>query len=141
MRSRDGDHSQAFSISTIVSLLLLLSSALFADEYLISYRSTIKDAIIYNEVLNVAHAMQKCSQTKLLDEPLTLPNNTSKDLKSILLQNYDAFQAYLQKIGMQIEHNEKTYNGHNHAWTRLTFQTHCFKVDFNENFVIMTPLK
>jgi len=140
MRSGNGDKTRPFSISSI-TLLLLLSSALFADEYFISYRSVIKDAMIYNETLDVAHAMHKCPQEKSFVEALTLPTNKSKNLKNILLQNYDVFREYLQKIGMQIEHNQETLNATNHSWTRLTFKTHCFKVDFNENFVIIMPLK
>ncbi|MEO1937124.1 MAG: hypothetical protein ABGW85_00640, partial [Sulfurimonas sp.] len=129
MRSGNGDNTQTFSISSIITLFILSSATLFADEYLISYRSVIQDAIVYNETLTVSHAMQKCSQSELLNnKALLLPLKKSKNLKTIILQNYEEFLEYLQKSGMKVEHFQETRNSINHATTRLTFQTHCFKV-------------
>jgi hypothetical protein len=142
MRSGNGDNTQPFSISSLVILFILSSATLFADEYLISYRSVIQDAIIYNETLTISHAMQKCPQNSFLNEKaLLLPIKKSKDLKEIILQNYEEFLEYLQKSGMKVEHAQETRNSINHSTTRLTFQTHCFKVDFNDNFVTIAPLK
>jgi len=58
MRSRDGNFSLSF---TIFFIIFFNYTTLLADEYLISYRYVIKDAVIYNEQLNISKAMKKCS--------------------------------------------------------------------------------
>ena len=139
MRSRDGDYTFTFSISTVTTLFLLLSSALFADEYLISYRSSVKDATLYNETLYISKAMKKC-QGKPYDILILNPHR-SDNLKTILLQNQEEFTSFLYKIGLNIEHKEETRNSINHSYTVLTLRTTCFKVDFNDNSVKIAPLK
>ena len=140
MRSRDGNHSFTLSISTIIFLLLNSSALLFADEYLISYQSSIKDATLYNETLLISKAMQKC-QGEAIDENLILKRNKTKDLKKILLANRERFDTFLEKIGLYVDHREETRNSVNHSFTSLTLKTTCFKVDFNDNFVKITPLE
>ena len=139
MRSRDGNHSFTLSISTAVTLFLLLSSALFADEYLISYRYSVKDAALYNETLYISKAMKKCNGEPY--EMLILDPHKSDDLKTILLQNKEEFTNFLYKIGLNIKHKEETRNSINHSSTVLTLKTTCFKVDFNDNSVKIAPLK
>ncbi|MBA1433397.1 MAG: hypothetical protein FAF04_07365 [Epsilonproteobacteria bacterium] len=139
MRSRDGNHSFTFSISTVITLFLLLSSALTADEYLISYRYTVKDATIYNETLYVSRAMKKCHGKPYA--MLTLDPHNANDLKKILLKNKEEFTNFLYKIGLNIAHKEVTNNSVNHSSTILTLKTTCFKVDFNDNSVRIAPLK
>ena len=139
MRSRDGNHSFTLSISTAVTLFLLLSSALFADEYLISYRYSVKDAALYNETLYISKAMKKCHGKPY--DILVLDPHKSDDFKTILLQNQEEFTSFLYKIGLNIEHKEETHNSINHSSTVLTLKTTCFKVDFNDNSVKIAPLK
>jgi len=138
MRSRDGNHSFTFSISSII-LFLLCSSALFADEYLISYRYSIKDATLYNETLYVSKAMKKCHGKPYAT--LILNPQKSNDLKELLVTNQEQFTNFLYKIGLNIKHEEETLNSVNHSYTVLTLKTTCFKVDFNDNFVRIAPLK
>jgi len=140
MRSRDGNQTFSFSISTIsFFLLLFFSSALFADEYLISYRYSVKDATLYNETLYVSKAMKKCTGNPYA--LLILDPQKSDNLKEILLSNRDEFSDFLYKIGLNVKHQEKTSNGVNHSSTVLTLRTTCFKVDFNDNSVKIAPLK
>ncbi len=139
MRSRDGNHSFTFSISSVITFFLLCSSALFADEYLISYRYSIKNATLYNETLYVSKAMKKC-HGKTYDS-LILDPQKSNDLKKILLSNKEQFTNFLYKIGLNIKHEEETLNSVNHSYTVLTLKTTCFKVDFNDNSVRIAPLK
>ncbi|WP_193111495.1 hypothetical protein [Sulfurimonas paralvinellae] len=139
MRSRDGDHSFTFSISSIILFALLFSSALFADEYLISYRYSVKDAALYNETLFISKAMKKCKGKP--SNFLILDPQKSDNLKDILLANKEEFSDFLYKIGLNIDHQEKTSNSVNHSTTVLTLKTTCFKVDFNDNSVKIAPLK
>jgi hypothetical protein len=137
MRSRDGNRYHSFSIQLIS--LLLYSLALPASEYLISYRYTVKNAIIYNEELSLSKAMRKCSGAPT--DTLTLEVKNSKNLKIILSQNYENFLDYIYKIGLTVSHQESTVNYENHSTTILTLKTTCFKVDFNDNFVKISALK
>jgi len=136
MRSRDGNH--AFSLS-ICAIILFYSLALSAGEYLISYRYIVKDTIIYNEVLNISHAMHKCYGNP--SNILFLETDSSKNLKQIIAKNDEKFRNYLFKLGLQIEHQEETINLQNTSTTIITFKTTCFKVDFNENFAKIAALK
>jgi len=138
MRSRDGNHSFTLSISSIV-LMLLYSSALFADEYIISYRYSVKNATLYNETLFVSKAMKKCKGQPYAT--LILDSQNSKNLKQTLLINQDKFTTFLYKIGLHVEHHEETFNGVNNSSTSLILPSKCFKVDFNDNFVKIAPLK
>ncbi len=138
MRSRDGNHSFTLSISSII-FLLIYSSALFADEYLISYRYSVKNATLYNETLDVSKAMKKCKGKPY--NYLILDSQKSKNLKTILLENSEEFTSFLYKIGLHIDHEEETLNSINHSLTTLTLKTTCFKVDFNDNSVKIAPLK
>jgi len=141
MRSRDGDHSKTLSISSIIFLLLLLySSALLADEYFISYRYTVKNSIIYNKVFLISKAMKKCTGTTHT-KALILNKEKSNTLKDILLKNEDIFFQYLFKIGLNITNHDQCLNNTNTSFTIITLKTTCFKVDFNENFVKIAPLK
>jgi len=138
MRSRDGNYNFSFSIQ--VGLLLLLSSlALNASEYLISYRYLVKDAILYNETLSISKAMQKCNGKPY--NALVLETRDDKNLKKIIRSQNEKFIDYMHKLGLHIEHKEATINFQYTSVTILTLKTTCFKVDFNDNFVKISPLK
>ena len=136
MRSRDGNRTFSFSI---YALILLTSLTLNAKEFLISYRYTVKDATLYNETLYVSNAMQKCSGTP--QEALVLEAQQNTSLKETLLRNIDEFILYINKLDLDLKHTENTKNIQNSSTTILTLKTTCFKVDFNDNFVKIAPLK
>ena len=136
MRSRNGSCSFSLSICTII---LLYSSALFADEYLISYRYTVKNSILYNETLDISRSMKKCKGIPY--ESLYLDPQHNSTLKEILLKNKDQFTDFLSKVGFFVTNKEQTLNNKHTATTVITLKTTCFKVDFNENFVKISPLK
>ena len=135
MRSRDGNHS--FSLRLLVSLLFTLS--LNAEEYLISYRYVVKDATIYNDSLQISKTMKKCDGNTY--QPIILENDGSKNLKEIISKNDELFRNYIHKIGLNVNHNETTNNLQNTSTTILTLKTKCFKVDINDNFARIAPLK
>jgi len=139
MRSRNGNFSFTFTISSII-FFLLYSSALLADEYLISYRYTVKNTLLYNEELYISKSMQKCKGT-IFQKPLILESKNSHDLKYTLQRNSEIFFQYLSKIGLVVENHETLYNQTDQSFTIITLKTTCFKVDFNENFVKIAPLK
>jgi len=135
MRSRDGNYS--FSFRLLISFLFTLS--LNAEEYLISYRYVVKDATIYNESLQISKTMKKCVGDTY--QPIILENNGSKNLKDIISINNELFIDYMHKIGLNIKHDEITENLQNKSTTILILKTKCFKVDINDNFAKIAPLK
>ena len=138
MRSRDGNHD--FSLSIQVGLLLILSSlALNASEYLISYRYLVKDASLYNETLTIAKTMKKCSGKPY--SSLILETRDDKNLNKIISSQNEIFIDYMHKLGLHVQHKETTLNFQYSSITILTLKTTCFKVDFNDNFVKISPLK
>jgi len=138
MRSRNGNRS--FSRTVSITLFFLFHSlALHASEYLISYRYLVENAILYNETLEVSHAMQKCKGKPY--NPIIFPTNNEKKLKKILSENREDFVDYIHKLGLNLEYSEQTTNFQNYSRTILTLKTQCFKVDFNDTFVKISPLK
>jgi len=136
MRSRNGNSN--FSLS-ICSIILFNSLALNAGEYLISYRYSVKNAILYNETLDISKAMKKCTGNAY--DSITLKTNKSKNLKTVIDFNSEEFIEYIHKLGLNLTHKEKTINLHNSFTTILTLKTKCFEVSFNDNFVKISPLK
>ena len=137
MRSRDGNHSIT---RTVCSVILLSSFALLdAKEFLISYSYVVKDATIYNEKLHISKSMKKCIGTPR--KPLILTSNRDENLQLIIKNNEQEFIDYIHKLGLHVEHKESTSNYQNKSTTILTLKTTCFKVDFNDNFAKIAPLK
>jgi len=138
MRSRDGNHSFRFSIYKIT---LLFSSLLLnaGEEYLISYKYSVHDAMLYSETLDISKSMKKCSGTSY--NPLILETNNDENLKKILTLHNEEFINYIHTLGLNLEHKERTSELINHSVTILTLKTTCFKVDFNDTFVKISPLK
>ncbi len=136
MRSRDGNRT--FSLS-LCALILFSTLTLQADEYLISYRYVVKDAILFNEDLFISKAMQKCKGTPR--GTLVLDNHGSQNLKKIIQENHTLFIDYIHKLGLDLKHKQRNTNLQNTSITILTLRTTCFKVDFNDNFAKIAPLK
>ncbi|MDQ7044967.1 MAG: hypothetical protein Q9M32_03520 [Sulfurimonas sp.] len=136
MRSRDGNYYRSLAIC---SLIFFNSFALYADEYLISYRYIVKDAALYNESLQISPAMKPCrgEATSFIELPV-LKNET---LDGIIQENSQEFIDYLHKIGLNLEYQSTTTNYQQASTAIHTLKTTCFKVDFNDNFVKISPLK
>jgi len=140
MRSRDGDQSFLLRYCSLGTFLFLsYSSVLYADEYLISYRYVVKDAIVYNQSLQISPAMQKCQGS--VGKSLLLDPSKKENLRDILSLNNEVFINYLHSLGLLVQHSEKTTNMQNHSLTIITMPTQCFKVDFNDTFVKISALK
>ena len=136
MRSRDGNLT--FSLR-LCSIILFSSLALNASEYLISYRYVVKDATLYNETLYISNAMQSCHGKT--QQTLILESDGSSDLRKIISQNSQEFTEFIHRLGLHVKHEDITINSQNNSTTILTLKTTCFKVDFNDNFASITPLK
>jgi len=136
MRSRDGSFTILLRFCTLIFLYTL---ALSADEYLISYRYVVKNAILYNESLQISHAMKRCHG--FVQKTLFLNSNGTKDLQKIISLHHEKFISFINTIGFEISHEERNVNYKNHSTTILTLPTTCFKVDFNDNFAKISSIK
>jgi len=83
--------------------------------------------------------MQKCKGDP--QKPILLEHNKSKNLKDVISSANSEFIDYIHKLGLHVEHNSVTKNMQNSSTTILTLKTTCFKVDFNEKFAKIAPLK
>ncbi|QSZ43058.1 hypothetical protein GJV85_03755 [Sulfurimonas aquatica] len=99
----------------------------------------VKNAIMYNESLEISPAMKKCSGEPY--NPIFLETNDKKNLKDILSANNEEFVEYIHSLGLNVSYRDLTTNYQNISTTILTLKTTCFKVDFNDNFVKISPLK
>lgn len=136
MRSRNGNHSFLYSICSII---FFNSLALNASEFLISYKYVVKDAVLYNETLNISEAMRKCVGVPFKE--LILSNEGDRNLKNIIIKNQEQFIQFISSMPMYIKSQDKTVNLQNNSTMTLILKTTCFKVDFNDNFVKIAPLK
>ena len=136
MRSRDGNLN--FSLA-VCSVIFFSFTSLYADEYLISYRYVVKDATLFSEEMAISKTMRKCIGKE--KEAIYLDTYGLTTLKAVLSENSENFIEYIHKLGLHIDHREVTINAQNHSTTILTLKTTCFKVDFNDNFAKIAPLK
>jgi hypothetical protein len=83
--------------------------------------------------------MKKCSGTP--QKSFIFDTDGEKDLKKIISKDREEFINYIHKLGLHLNHNEKTKNYQHSSFTTLTLKTTCFKVDFNDNFAKISPLK
>lgn len=83
--------------------------------------------------------MKKCTGKPY--SPIIFETRDDKNLKKILSTNNEEFIEYIHKLGLCVEHKDKTQNYQYSSTTILTLKTTCFKVDFNDNFVKISPLK
>lgn len=134
MRSRDGDRPLPFAVYA-----LILAPLLWADEYIISYRSVVTDAILIHERLSVSHAMKKCSGDP--GPSVFLNNDGKRDLKAIIDQDFDQFFSLMQRTALHIDHRSKSTDAIERSRTVLSMPPQCFTVDINKELVKMTSLK
>ena len=137
MRNRNGNRTYT---CTICAIIFFSTLSLYADEYLISYRYVVKNAILFNDSLEVSRAMRKCSGEPS-NNSITLFGEKANSLKNIISTNSDEFLSFIHKLNLDVQHSEININYQNSSTTIITLRTQCFKVDFNENFAIITPLK
>lgn len=135
MRGRDGNSSL---LLRFCSALISVSFICAADEYLVSYRYVVKEMVLFNETLLISKAMTKCKGKP--QEELVLESQ-DRNFKKIVSQNSPEFIDFIHRVGLHAEHKEATLNLQNSSTTIMTLKTTCFKVDFNDNFVTITPLK
>ncbi|MEA1892357.1 MAG: hypothetical protein U9N33_06550 [Campylobacterota bacterium] len=136
MRSRDGNRT---FLLKLFSLILLTSLALSASEYLVSYRYIVKNALLYNDTLDISDSMKPCFG--IPQEELILQNNSNNDFRKIISTNSQEFIDYMHKLGLHVESLDITKDYQTKSTTILTLKTTCFKVDFNDTFARITPLK
>jgi len=72
---------------------------------------------------------------------IVFDSDGTKNLFKTIDKNREEFISYLHKIGVSVSHNSHTSFYQNHSTTILTLKTTCFKVDFNDNSVKISPLK
>lgn len=83
--------------------------------------------------------MQKCDG--LAYNPIIFETRDDKNLKKILSSNKEEFIDYIHRLGLNLQHSDSTINAQYTSTTILTLKTRCFKVDFNDNFVRISPLQ
>ena len=98
-----------------------------------------KNAVLYNETLEIAKAMRKCSGEPY--SPILFETNSSKNLKKIINNHSEEFIEYIHKLGLNIQSRSQTTDFEYTSFTILTLRTRCFKVDFNDNSVKISALK
>jgi len=85
--------------------------------------------------------MKKCKGKPFDSITLYLKDDESQNLEKIVDNNSEEFINFIHKIGLSVRHTSITTNYQNSSTTILTLKTTCFKVDFNDNFVRISPLK
>jgi len=136
MRSRDGSYSFTLRFCTII---FFLSVALYAEEYLVSYKYIVKNGILFNEHLDISQSMQKCHG--IPSQTLILPAIEEKNFQKLIALHREQFIDYIQRLGVDIHSQATTINSQMRATIIVTLKTTCFKVDFNDTFVKITPLQ
>ena len=136
MRSRDGNRYRSLAICSII---FFNSLVLNASEYLVSYRYVVKNATIFNESLQISRAMKPCKGDP--NSFIELPILKDDSLDMIIRENSLEFINYLHKIGLDLKYKSTTTNFTHSSTAIHTLKTTCFKVDFNDNFARISPLK
>ena len=140
MRSGDGDSTKSLRIFFILTLFVqLFFSTANADEYYVSYRYVVKDAMMFNESLHVSKAMKQCGGKSAIS--IELESHESRDLKRVIKENFEDFFLFISKLGFHIQDSHENYNAQAHNMTTTTLKSQCFKVHFNDNFATITALK
>lgn len=137
MRSRDGNLALLLSICSVIFCTNLFS----AEEYFISYRYAVQNAMLLNDSLDVSKAMTPCKGALIGTALFLTPYEDPKNLKATLLQNSDEFFSYMNTLGLHVRSFEQVTNGVEHSLTTITLRPTCFTVEINENFVKIAPFK
>ncbi len=73
--------------------------------------------------------------------PLYLKVVGEKNLKTLLRTNFETFLEYLYKQGMVVDVKERFQDNFIRSDIVLLFPPTCFKVDFNDTFATIAPIK
>lgn len=133
MRSRNGN--RPFLLS---SLTLISSLTLWGEDYYIGYRFAAKDTLAFHETLSVAKAMRPC--TSLKNPPtLTLKRLPNESLEKLLSREPSEFLAFASDNEVRIKSNQASHSAALFTLDSLTYPTRCYAVEFNDEFVTITP--
>lgn len=134
MRSRNGNRPILYAICSITFSLSLL-----ADDYLIGYRLTTRNAQSVQESLTVSKAMMPCPIHKGI--PLILLRENNESLNTLLTHEETAFLEYAAKQPLHLKGNDTLTNNTMKSLETLTLPTQCYAVKFNDRSVTITLLQ
>lgn len=120
-------------------LLLALFSSLFAEQYIISYSSAVKNSILLNEKISVSKAMTTCKGEIGKEVRLKLIKNDS--LYTTIKKNRTKFDIFVQRLPFSIRSYETVSIKSINSLLILKMPPSCFTVNFNEDFVTIAPIK
>lgn len=134
MRSRDGNRYILYAICTVTAAISLL-----ADDYLIGYRLTTRNAQSIQESLNISKAMMPCPIQKAL--PLILTRENNESLNTLLTREETAFLEYATSQPLRLKSNDTLIDTNIKSLQTLTLLTKCYAVEFNDRSVTITLLQ
>lgn len=134
MRSRNGDRPLSLAIYA-----LILTSLLGADEYIISYRAVVSDAILVSERLSISRTMQRCQGSP--GAFVLLETAGEADLDNIIQHDFDLFFTLMQQTALHVDHDEHSIDSIGKSQTVLSMPPQCFTVDINQDLAKITALK
>lgn len=134
MRSRDGNRHFLYAICAVTVTLSLL-----ADDYLIGYRLTTRNAQSIDESLTISKAMMPCPIHKAI--PLILTRDNNESINTLLAREETAFLEYATAQALQLKSNETLVDTNIKSLQTLTLPTKCYAVEFNDRSVTITLLK
>jgi hypothetical protein len=110
-----------------------------ADDYLIGYRLTTRNAQIIDESLTVSKAMLPCPRDQ--KTPLLLRRENNETIERLLKREQTLFLEYASVQPIRLKSNE-TLNGTDiKSLQTLTLPTQCYAVEFNDRLVTITLLQ
>lgn len=121
-------------------LLLTLCSSLFAEQYIISYSSAVRNSILLNEKISVSKAMTECEGV-VVGDSISLKHKKNNSLRTTIRENRTTFDTFVQKLPFSIRSYETIDISHINSLLILKMPPSCFTVNFNEDFVTIAPIK
>ena len=134
MRSRNGNRPILYAICAVTSAFSLL-----ADDYLIGYRLTTRNAQSIQESLDISKAMMPCPQKHR--SPLTLKRDNNESIETLLIRDRTAFIEYASSQVMQLKSDQTIVGTNIKSLQILTLPTRCYAVEFNDDFVTISLLE
>lgn len=134
MRSRDGNRHFLYAICAVTAALSLL-----ADDYLIGYRLTTRNAQSIDESLTISKAMMPCPIKRGL--PLILIRENNESLNTLLARNETAFLEYATSQALRLKSDDTLVDTNIKTLQTLTLPTKCYAVEFNDRSVTISLLK
>jgi hypothetical protein len=110
-----------------------------ADEYIISYHGTAKNAQLLNETISVSRAMTPCQGKPAAN--ITLPFTDNETLKTVIQNNRDDFLKFMLRHDLHVKSFTSSSAEGYREITTLSMPPQCFTVIFNDNFARISALK